>query len=287
MNSAFHPDDLVLCGATVFDAPLEQKIALASAGGFRGITLWLHDYAQARERGITDADIRHMLGAHGLKVAGIDCLLDWLPGDQVPDMPVFRAREEDLYRVADAVGAEFINVAQAFGSSVDVAQAADLLGAICGRAAARQLDVTLEFIPWSGIRDLATANAIVGATGMRNARIAIDAWHFFRGGSSFEELRRTPGERLANIQLNDGPAQPWPDITAEASDRLLPGDGELPLEALINAIRATGFSGPWGIEAPSSRWSTLQAEEIGRLCGAAMRRVLHGNTSNTSNTSNN
>jgi len=280
MNSAFHHDDLILCGATVFDAPLEQKIALAAAGGFRGITLWLHDYLQARERGLDDSAIRRLLDDSNVKVAGIDCLLDWLPGDQVPDAAVFRATEDDLYRVADAVGGEFINVAQAFGSSVDVGQAADILGAICTRAAARDLDVTLEFIPWSGIRDLSTANAIVGATGMANARIAIDAWHFFRGASSFEELRRTPGERLANIQLNDGPAQAWPDITAEASDRLLPGDGELPLQALISAIRATGFRGPWGIEAPASRWSTLAPDEIGRQCGAAMRRVLARNPNN-------
>ena len=275
MTEPFNSMDLVFCGATLFDSSLEHKIAAAAAGGFRGITCWVHDYLGARERGISDAAMRRMLDDAGVRVAGIDCLLDWLPGEQAPDVAAFRSTEDELYRVADALGGEFINVAQAFSAEIDIAEASDVFAAICERAATRQLAATLEFIPWAGIRTLSIANRIVAGGAMSNARVAIDAWHFFRGGSTFEELRATPAARLANIQLNDGPAKPWPNIVDEASDRLLPGQGGLPIHKLVDELRGIGFAGPWGIEAPALRWKDTTAVETGRECGAAMRELLY------------
>jgi sugar phosphate isomerase/epimerase len=266
---------LVLCSATIFDRPLEDKIQAAAAGDFEGVTFWPHDYAGARARGLGASAIRRLLDDNGVAVDGVDCLLDWLPGDQVPDMPAFRATEDDLYAVVEAVGgARFINVAQAFGQTVDVAQATDLFAGICERAAHRKLLVTLEPVAWAGIGSHSVAKAIVEGSRAPNARIAFDAWGFFRGGSRIEDLQSTPGNMMDNVQLNDGPVRAWPDLFAEASDRLLPGDGELPVAETIAAMRASGYAGRWAIEAPSSRWKDLSAQEIGRQCGAAMRRSL-------------
>jgi sugar phosphate isomerase/epimerase len=268
------PPELVLCSATIFDRTFEEKVIAAAAGGFGAITLWPHDYAGAQARGLGPAAMRRRLADHGVRVDGVDCLLDWLPGDQVPDIAAFRATEDDLYAVIDAVGGRFINVAQAFGSSVDVAQAGDLLAAICERAARRNLLVTLEPVPWSGIRSLGTARRILARAGASNLRLAIDVWGFFRGGSRLEDLDDLSAMSFDNVQLNDGPAVAWSDLIAEASDRQLPGAGELPVASVIRALRAQGFTGPWGIEAPSSQWQALDAEQIGRRCGDAMRRAL-------------
>ena len=108
-----------------------------------------------------------------------------------------------------------------------------------------------------------------------NARLAVDTWGFFRGGSRIEDLQGLGGAAFDNVQLNDGPRTAWSDLFAEASDRLLPGDGELPVAEVIASLVAQGFKGPWGIEAPSSLWKDLSADEIGRRCGAAMRRSLN------------
>jgi len=265
---------LVLCSATIFDRPLEDKIVAAAAGGFDAITVWPHDYAGARERGLDDAAIRRLLSDHGVVIDGVDCLLDWLPGDQVPDMPVFRATEDDLYRVADALGGRFINVAQAFGATVDVPRATELFAGICERAARRELLVTLEPVPWAGIGKASVAKSIVAGSKAANARLAIDTWGFFRGGSRLDDLQGLGGAAFDNVQLNDGPRAAWSDLFAEASDRLLPGDGELPVAEVIASLESQGFQGHWGIEAPSSLWKDLSADEIGRRCGAAMRRSL-------------
>lgn len=274
MRGAATQPSLVFCSASIFDRPLEEKIRVAAAGGFEAITVWPHDYTGARARGLDDAALRRMLDDHGVRVDGVDCLLDWLPGDHVPDVPAFRASEDDLYRVAEPLGARFMNVAQAFGTTVDVERATALFAGICERGARRDLIVTLEPVPWAGIRSLAVARAIVAGADASNARLALDVWGFFRGGNRVEDLRGVRGELFDNVQLNDGPAQAWSDLLAEASDRLLPGEGELPVDSVIKELRAAGFTGPWGIEAPSSQWKDSSADEIGRRCGDAMRRSL-------------
>lgn len=277
MSKALGPSDLVFCSATLISATLEQKLAAAQAGGFAGISLWAHDYADARRRGCSDESLRRLVAEHGLTVTGIDCLLDWIPGDAVPDLPMFKSTEDELYRAVDALGGSWINVAQAFGSRIDFADTAARLDGICRRAGMRQLDVCLEFIPWSGIPTLRDALALITAVDMPNARVTIDAWHFFRGESRIEDLLAVDPGLIRNLQLNDAPELAAADLAAETADRLLPGQGGLALGELINAVRAIGVTEPWGIEAYSPRLAELDPLLAGQRCGAAMRQVLDVN----------
>lgn len=264
---------LVFCSATLPEAPLPVKIEAAAAGGFQRITVWAHEYAQALAAGWTAAGLRELLDAHGLTVDGIDCLLWWIEGESPPDVPMFRIREQDMYDVAAVLGARWINVAQAFGTSVDLPRVTERFTAICERARRHALLVTLEPIAWAGIRDLAMARAVLAAAGADNARISIDSWHFFRGGSRLEELAQLPAALIDNIQFNDALIVPESDAWAEAANRRLPGEGELPLAALVRALREIGVRGPWGIEACSPALSALPAAEAGRRCGDSLRRV--------------
>lgn len=274
MKSTLQSADLVFCGATLMDAPLADKISAACAGGFGQLSLWSHDYRRAREAGHSDADLRLMLDDHGLRLAGVDCLLNWLPGDAVPPGEYFAATEDDLYRVADALGGGWINVAQAFGSTLDREVATVRFAAICDRAARHGLAVTLEFIPWAGIRDLAVARTMVDDSGAGNARIAIDSWHFFRGGNRLEALADMDPLVFDNLQLNDARAVPAAELAAEAGERLLPGEGELPVVELVRSLLDLGVDTAWGIEASASRWSGMSPAEVGRRCGNAMRATL-------------
>ena len=48
------------------------------------------------------------------------------------------------------------------------------------------------------------------------------------------------------VHLNDAPARPPPEV--EDADRLLPGLGVIRLAALIEALSARGYRGPWSLE---------------------------------------
>ena len=272
-----NPDDLVLCAGTLLRATFLEKVRAAAAGGFRAITLWPQDYARARASGQSDAELRRILSDHGVSVADLDPLLTWLPEERAAAERSIAgaAGEEEFYRIADALGARSLNACQGFGTSVDKSAAADALAGVCERAAAHGLIVTLEFLPWSGIPDAATAHEIVQRSGHPGATVMFDTWHHARGSNDLDQLRAIPGAKIGSIQINDAPLEPEADLVTESLERrLLPGDGELPLVEMLSVLDEIGARAPIGVEVFSKALDALPPVEVGRRAGAAARRVF-------------
>ncbi|HEX4435151.1 MAG TPA: sugar phosphate isomerase/epimerase [Acidimicrobiales bacterium] len=273
--------DSVLCSGTLrADISFGERIAAAEAGVFTGISLWGRDYQKALDEGLHDRDIRLLLADHGLSVAELDPAWWWPPGASDVHIPpehdqeqIFHFRENELFGVAEAVGARSLNAVDIFGGSWSLDEAAAAFAGLCDRAAEHGLLVHLEFLPWSRIPDLATAWQVVHTADRPNGGVMLDAWHFFRSGSDSELLRSIPGESLLGIQLCDAPETPEPDLLhATLHERLLPGDGELALATLLADLRATGTTAPLGVEVFSDVLYALDPVEVGRLAGAARDR---------------
>jgi sugar phosphate isomerase/epimerase len=265
-------DELVLCAGTLRAASLAEKCAAAVAGGFSAITLWPSDVARAKREGASLADQKRLIADHGLAVADLDALLVWLPGEPVPQgMP----DEAEFYAIADGIGGRSLNVAQGFGKTVDVDRAAEALAGVCDRAREHGLLVTLEYLPWSGIPDAATALAIVERSGRANATLMFDTWHTFRGPTDDAQLEKIPGGRIGSVQINDAPAAAGDNLIAETmSARLLPGEGDAPVVHWLRWLDAIGSRAPIGVEVFSNALDALPPIEVGRRCGAAARAVL-------------
>ena len=147
---------------------------------------------------------------------------------------IFRYGEPELFAVADAVGARSLNAVDVFGGSWSLDEAAAAFAGLCDRAADHGLLVHLEFLPWSRIPDLATAWQVVAAADRPNGGLMLDAWHYFRSDSDGALLRSIPGSSILGVQLCDAPATPEADpLHATLHERLLPGDGELPLRDVV------------------------------------------------------
>ena len=146
---------------------------------------------------------------------------------------------------------------------------------MCDRAREHGLLVTLEYLPWTGIPDAATALAIVERCGRANATLMFDTWHTFRGPTDDAQLEKIPGARIGSVQINDAPAQGTGNLIAETmSARLLPGEGDIPIVRWLRWLDAIGSTAPIGVEVFSSALDALPPVEVGRRCGAAARAVL-------------
>ena len=277
--------DLVLCSGTLArGVSFRERVEAAAAGGFAGISLWGRDYRRARDAGLSDAAIRAMLDDHGLGVAELDPAWWWLPGAAAVSIPaaadteeVFRYGEDEIFRIADAVGARSVNAVDVFGGEWGLDDAAGAFAVLCDRAADHGLLVHLEFLPWSRIADVATAWAIVRLADRPNGGIAVDAWHYFRGRADGEALGAVPGQRVLAIQLDDGPAEPEANlISATLHERRLPGDGDFDLPGLLEILRAIGAVAPFGVEVFSDVLHSAPPVEAAKRAGDATRRLLAG-----------
>ncbi|HUD31336.1 MAG TPA: sugar phosphate isomerase/epimerase [Novosphingobium sp.] len=149
------------------------------------------------------------------------------------------------------LGAPVVNAVNMVASPEPFARFAEL-------AAARGMVATVEFLPLMPPATFAEALAFVDGSGADNARVLVDAMHFFRGGSAVAELAEADLSRIGYVQICD---VPMPARTADygleaRENRLAPGDGDLPLADFLAAVPADVVV---GLEVPQ----VSRAPEVG------------------------
>jgi sugar phosphate isomerase/epimerase len=160
------------------------------------------------------------------------------------------------------------------GADVPVASLIDALGALCRRAEAHGLRLLLEFMREGAVPDLATALAIVRATGAANLAVMFDTWHFFRTGGTLGDLDGlAPGE-VGGLQASDAPAAQQGVIEARVNSRLLPGEGAIPVGAVIDRVLAGEPDAFIGIEVFSDDLNHLPLAEAAARARTSMRQVM-------------
>ncbi|HEX4218807.1 MAG TPA: sugar phosphate isomerase/epimerase [Acidimicrobiales bacterium] len=187
------------------------------------------------------------------------------------------AEAEQIAETAKAVGASKIAAITLEASLSDLDHSRDNLALLVAAASDVGAQVCVEFLPWSGIPDLATAWQLVEPLGA-GAGILIDAWHWVRqpGGPNSELLARIPGERIGYVQLCDAAAQPSDDMMNEAlAHRLLPGDGVVDFRALLGQLDAIGARPFVATEVFNPELvRTHGADEAARMMAAAARPLV-------------
>jgi len=83
---------------------------------------------------------------------------------------------------------------------------------------------------------LDTALALTAGCGQPNVGVCLDVFHYYTGPSKAEDLELLTPANLAHVQLCDLAGVPR-ELAADA-DRVLPGDGDLPLEPIVARLRA-------------------------------------------------
>lgn len=128
----------------------------------------------------------------------------------------------------------------------DRARAVDQFALLAAMAAGRGMQATIEFMPLMWPSSLAEAKAVLDEAGAANGRLLVDAMHYFRSGSSVEDLGSFDLSSIGYIQLCDVPmpeagAAMTPEMMQAYGEearheRRCPGDGDLPLAAFLAAL---------------------------------------------------
>jgi sugar phosphate isomerase/epimerase len=273
------PDALVLCAGTLGAASLRTKLEAAAAAGFEGVSIFVHELAQARSDGFGEADVKALAADLGLGFAELDPLLDWLPaagglevsgeGSKMAGYGI-----DAFLDSGEALGMRSINTAL-FGSvAVELDQVAEAFAELCDRAAERGLLVNLEFVAFSQLPSFAVALDVVERAGRANGGVMLDSMHQRRSGGDHAALRAA-GARVNGIQLNDIPALAAPDpVTETMRARLLPGEGDADPGGMLRALRAGGCTAPVGVEVFSDVLNALPPFEAAKRAAESTRRVL-------------
>ena len=269
------PDDLVLSHFSLGRTrPFEERVRAAADAGFAAMGLYIGEYQRLRAEGATDADLRAVLDAHGMRVVEIEALRGWSATG--PERDAYLETERAVFAMSDALGpGHHVQVIGPYTGTLD--DGAEAFAGVCDRAAEHGLCAAIEFLPeMSNIPDAATAMEIIARAGRPTGGICLDAWHHFRGADDDDMLRAIPAERIFAVQFDDGPRRPvdadyYTDCTRY---RQLPGEGEFDLPGFLSLLAGMGVRLPLSVEVISTALQQEPAGEVARRMHDSTRAVV-------------
>jgi sugar phosphate isomerase/epimerase len=244
------PFKAALNASTLFPFALgvTQQVQVAGQAGFAGVELWVKDILAYLERGGTTAELRAQIEQSGVALVNAIAFFAWADADEAARERAFAQAEREMQILAE-IGCEAV-AAPPFG---DVARSEP--HAIAGHfarlhALGRRVGVEplLEF--WGRAPQLSTLSQAVFValeSGLPDARLLIDPFHMYTGGSAVGGLRYLSGAAIGLVHVNDYPADP-PRAQIADSDRVFPGEGVGPTGELARLLHAAGYRGYLSLE---------------------------------------
>jgi len=157
----------------------------------------------------------------------------------------------------------------------DLDRAAENLQVAAELARASGVGLEIEFLRGARlVNNLATALELVRRVDHPDVGVLLDTYHLFAGPGTLEHLDLLdahPG-LLRFVHVNDVPAGRPRELWTDA-DRVLPGDGHLPLTALLTAVRRSGYAGDVSLELFNAEFAARWAQDPARAAATAYRRV--------------
>jgi len=276
---------LVYNSNSTMHLPLLMQIRVARETGWDGIFVRQEHVRRYLAEGHDATSLRAALG--GLGPVNLGALPDverWRPGEHAEML----AGAAALTELAVEIGASFVQVLTgpvapggAYRGPTDLSRSelrrvtAEALRAVADLGASNGIRYYLEPIAWTPLSALEQAVEVIDATGRDNVGLVLDFWHLWHRGATPDQVARLDPRIIFGVDVGDslGPAgHPSPD---QRSRRVWPGEGEIPLQAWVDAIRSTGFDGWWDNELYSpTHWEWPDPFAVGQGLLEVLRRLL-------------
>jgi sugar phosphate isomerase/epimerase len=120
----------------------------------------------------------------------------------------------------------------------DLPRAHDQYAMLAEMVTARGMQFIVEFAPPHALNSVEAALAVVDHVGRGRCRLMFDSMHFFRSGGKVEDIGEIDPTLIGYAQMCDVPMEsPGSSYMQEAMfERMLPGEGELPLREWLAAL---------------------------------------------------
>ncbi len=280
-------NDLVLAGASIGNPDFEVLLEACVAGGFRGLSLHPSVYFAAKDRGLSDLDMRKMLVDYGVEINDIGAILLSMGSASDINNRLVETNEKNIFQVAEALEIDrsslvFLGEGELSadnGNDYDneIQRYAEASSRTAEQALSRGLKTYIEFVPsTSSVKSLKTARNIIETAAQAHTGILVDTWHCHVGATTTEDLLALPGELILGVQLCDIPNKaPEQLVKVGLHKRMAPGFGCFDVVGFIQMLDQLGCNEPLAVEVfsdeLSSRYST---NELSRYLGDAMRVVV-------------
>src|SRR5215216_2157776 len=255
------PQGLTVPAARVVGGKLPEKLEAIAAAQFKGVEIFENDLLSFNG---TPAEVRRMVADLGLEIIAFQPFRDF-EGMPEPHRSKVFSRAERKFDVMQELGCDLLlvcsNVSQDSLGGIDRA-AADFheLGE---RAATRGLRVGYEALAWGRhVNDYRDAWEVVRRADHPSIGLVLDSFHALVRKTDLSPMRAIPKDRIFLVQVADAPQLEMDYLSWSRHYRCFPGQGDLPVEAFMEALRATGYDGLLSHEIFSDRFRAGSARSV-------------------------
>jgi sugar phosphate isomerase/epimerase len=265
------PMRLALHTWTLLSTPLADTLRVASAAGWDGVELSRLSFAPNSPGALPAAEVERLTRASGLPVACVGVEPGWMWAEGDGRRELLRAFDERC-RLAAALGGRLVMSPVDTGTG-DVARAAASVREVGDIAARHGVRVAIEFNSQAKqFRALAPMREAMARAAHPACGLLLDTYHLGRSGTTLDEVAAVALDEIAYVQFSDVPKTGL--RAGYALDRLPPGEGSFPFRAFFALLRAKGYDGFMGYEAPNEQAWTRPPGDVAREALAATRAVL-------------
>jgi sugar phosphate isomerase/epimerase len=257
--------------------PLNELVDIAAAAGYEAIEPWVDEIEKFAANGGDLRDLNTRIQDLGLTVEGGIGFFEWVVSDAEVRQAGFEKARHAMGLLA-RIGAKRV-AAPPFGAQKPDAPPIDLLAVADYYRELLELGEQHRVIPlvevWGFSKNLSRLGEgalIAMESGHPDACILADSYHLYKGGSPLSALRALNGEMLPLFHINDYPNIPRETITD--ADRVYPGDGIAPLEALFHTLRRIGFDGVLSLELFNAEYYQQDPLQVARTGLEKLRAVV-------------
>ena len=262
------------------NSPFDRDLEDYAGAGCTHVEVWLtklEDYLKQH----TLKDIQYWLEKTRLKLA-VAAFHGGLLASQGPARheawELFRRRLDHCRDLAIGTIVVACDVPRPFDQqTIDRVQVS--LVQVAQEAGQRGVRAALEFQATSGLgNNLQSAVALISDVASPHLGLCLDAFHWYTGPSKTEDLGYLTRDNLFHVQFCD--LADVPRELAKDSDRILPGDGEIPLAALVSHLQRINYQGCVSLELMNPKLWQIQPLQLADAGLASLNRLLQLTTDN-------
>ncbi|AQG81087.1 sugar phosphate isomerase/epimerase family protein [Spirosoma montaniterrae] len=242
MPTAAQPFTLCLNMSTIrgHKLGLVSELETAAKAGFRSVEIWMDTYQNYLKTG-TAADLRKRLGDLGITVENTIGFAPWIVDDAAARAKGLDQLKREMDLLAQ-IGCKR-TAAPSIGAQTPDAPVIDLYKAAERYRAILELGDQTGVVPqlelWGFSKNLNKLSEVMFVaieSGHPSARVLLDIYHLYKGGSSPASLPLAGKPGIEIFHVNDYPAN-LPRTAITDADRVFPGDGVAPIRETLNIIK--------------------------------------------------
>ena len=254
-----------------------KELEIASKAGFRSAEIWIDSLQQYLNTGGSVTEAKKRMDALGIVAENAIGFAKWIVDDETVRKQGIEQLKKEMDILAK-IGCKRI-AAPPTGATetpgLDLKKAAERYRVILELG--DQTGVVPQLEMWGFSKNLSRASEVIYVameSGHPSARVLLDTYHLYKGGSPKETLFVVGKPSMELIHLND-----YPNINRETitdADRVHPGDGVGPIKEILRSLKKPNAPLILSEEVFNKNYYAQDPLLVAKTAMAKMKKVIEG-----------